>query len=224
MGGVSQETMALTEIDGRRCLRLTGDVRLENNGGFIQMALDLAIEGQPLDASSCAGVLLVARGNGESYGVHLRTPDCLRPWQSYRAGFVAAPEWREIRLPFQRFEPSADGVARRPTPAPDRPRRHRPRLPCRSRRQRGRSLLLIPTTRDAASAAVRSRSRELAGRVTFHNEDSGFCVLRVKTRGRRDLVTVVGHAASISAGRERTWVNGRTHGVWARSAPRSANR
>lgn len=105
MGGVSRETMALTEIDGRRCLRLTGDVRLENNGGFIQMALDLAIEGQPLDASSCAGVLLVARGNGESYGVHLRTPDCLRPWQSYRAGFVAAPEWREIRLPFERFEP-----------------------------------------------------------------------------------------------------------------------
>ena len=30
--------MALNEIDGRRCLRLTGDVRLENNGGFIQMA------------------------------------------------------------------------------------------------------------------------------------------------------------------------------------------
>ena len=105
MGGVSQETMVLTETDGRRCLRLTGDVRLENNGGFIQMALDLAIEGQPLDALSCAGVLLVARGNGESYGVHLRTPDCLRPWQSYRAGFVAAPEWREIRLPFERFEP-----------------------------------------------------------------------------------------------------------------------
>src|SRR5512143_1823375 len=42
MGGISQEMIALTEIDGRRCLRLTGDVRLENNGGFIQMALDLA--------------------------------------------------------------------------------------------------------------------------------------------------------------------------------------
>jgi hypothetical protein len=38
----------------------------------------------------------------------------------------------------------------------------------------------------------------LAGRVervTFHNEDSGFCVLRVKARGQRDLITVVGHAA-----------------------------
>ena len=37
-------------------------------------------------------------------------------------------------------------------------------------------------------------------RVTFHNEDSGFAVLKVKARGQRDLVPVVGHAASISAG------------------------
>ncbi len=78
MGGISQETIALTEINGRRCIRLTGDVRLENNGGFIQIALDLAPEGQTLDASAYDGVLLVARGNGESYGVHLRTPDCIR--------------------------------------------------------------------------------------------------------------------------------------------------
>jgi hypothetical protein len=35
----------------------------------------------------------------------LRTPNCVRPWQSYRAAFIAAPEWREIRLPFASFEP-----------------------------------------------------------------------------------------------------------------------
>jgi exodeoxyribonuclease V alpha subunit len=40
----------------------------------------------------------------------------------------------------------------------------------------------------------------LVERVTFHNEDSGFCVLRVKARGQRDLITVIGHAAAISAG------------------------
>ena len=46
-------------------------------------------------------------------------------------------------------------------------------------------------------------SEALAGlveRVTFHNADSGFCVLRVKARGQRDLVTVVGHAVYIAAG------------------------
>ena len=37
-------------------------------------------------------------------------------------------------------------------------------------------------------------------RVTFHNEDNAFAVLKVKARGKRDLVPVVGHVASISAG------------------------
>ena len=56
----------------------------------------------------------------------------------------------------------------------------------------------------------------LVERVTFHNAENGFCVLRVKARGHRDLVTVVGHAATISAGEWITasgeWVNDRTHG------------
>jgi len=56
----------------------------------------------------------------------------------------------------------------------------------------------------------------LVERVTFHNADNGFCVLRAKARGHRDLVTVIGHAATISAGEWITasgeWVNDRTHG------------
>ena len=56
----------------------------------------------------------------------------------------------------------------------------------------------------------------LVERVTFHNPDSGFCVLRTKARGHRDLVTVVGHAAMVAAGEWITasgeWVNDRTHG------------
>jgi exodeoxyribonuclease V alpha subunit len=40
----------------------------------------------------------------------------------------------------------------------------------------------------------------LVERVTFHNADNGFCVLRTKARGHRDLVTVVGHSATIAAG------------------------
>jgi exodeoxyribonuclease V alpha subunit len=56
----------------------------------------------------------------------------------------------------------------------------------------------------------------LVERVTFHNEENGFCVLRIKARGHRDLIAVVGHAAVISAGEWVTasgeWVNDRTHG------------
>jgi exodeoxyribonuclease V alpha subunit len=57
----------------------------------------------------------------------------------------------------------------------------------------------------------------LVERVTFHNEENGFCVLQVKARGQRDLITVLGHAAMISAGEfvqaSGSWVNDRTHGV-----------
>ena len=57
----------------------------------------------------------------------------------------------------------------------------------------------------------------LVERVTFHNPETGFCVLRVKARGHRDLVTTVGHAAMISAGEWITasgiWINDRTHGL-----------
>ena len=65
-----------------------------------------------------------------------------------------------------------------------------------------------------------SSTREvLAGlveRVTYHNPENGFCVLRIKARGHRELVTAVGHAATVSAGEwitaSREWVNDRTHG------------
>jgi len=65
----------------------------------------------------------------------------------------------------------------------------------------------------------RPESEVLAGiveRVTFHNAETGFAVLRVKARGHRDLVTIVGHTAAIAAGEWITvtgeWVNDRTHG------------
>jgi exodeoxyribonuclease V alpha subunit len=59
-------------------------------------------------------------------------------------------------------------------------------------------------------------------RVTFHNPANGFCVLRIKARGHRELVTVVGHAAEISAGEWITvsgqWHNDREHGLQFKAA------
>ncbi len=53
-------------------------------------------------------------------------------------------------------------------------------------------------------------------RVTFHNEDSGFAVLRVSVNGRHDPITVVGVLPSIVAGEsidaEGDWQNNREHG------------
>ena len=54
-------------------------------------------------------------------------------------------------------------------------------------------------------------------RVTFHSEESGFCVLRVKVKGRHELTTVIGSAASITPGEYvealGVWTNDRTHGL-----------
>src|SRR3954451_8425101 len=56
----------------------------------------------------------------------------------------------------------------------------------------------------------------LVERVTFHNAENGFCVIRIKARGHRESVAALGHAAAISAREWGTasgrWVNDRTHG------------
>jgi exodeoxyribonuclease V alpha subunit len=53
-------------------------------------------------------------------------------------------------------------------------------------------------------------------RVTYHNPENGFAVLRVVVKGRQDLVTVIGSTTSVSAGEhlEATgkWVVDREHG------------
>ena len=53
----------------------------------------------------------------------------------------------------------------------------------------------------------------LVERVTYHNPENGFCVLRAKVRGHREVVTVVGHAAVIAAGE---WIT--ASGEWVSSS------
>src|SRR5215831_12682734 len=84
---------------------------------------------------------------------------------------------------------------------------------------RGSELSMAAFTPISPSPSIHP-TEQLTGaveRVTFHSEETGFCVLRVKVRGRRDPVTVVGTAATITPGEyieERgVWVNDRTHGL-----------
>ena len=105
MGGISNGTMVREMVAGRPAIHMRGDVSLENNGGFVQIALDLAPGGDAVDARAWRGFELDVFGNGEEYGVHLRTTDLSRPWQSYRQSFRAEPRWQTIRLAFQDFVP-----------------------------------------------------------------------------------------------------------------------
>jgi exodeoxyribonuclease V alpha subunit len=70
-----------------------------------------------------------------------------------------------------------------------------------------------------ANGAERKRV-PLAGlieRVTFHNADTGFCVLRIKVRGHHDLVTVLGSAPEVHVGEHiqasGDWQLHRQHGL-----------
>ena len=77
---------------------------------------------------------------------------------------------------------------------------------------------MITSSKDAAHRDTPvERLQGSVERVTFHSEESGFCVLRVKVRGQRDLVTVVGTAAVVTAGEyvecRGGWNNDRRHGL-----------
>ncbi len=97
-GGMRQETH-----QGRKASVLYGNVSLDKNGGFIQIACHLGVDEATFDASEWTGLELDVSGNGEQYDVRLRTDQLTRPWQSFRAEFTASQEWQTLRVPFDTF-------------------------------------------------------------------------------------------------------------------------
>lgn len=103
MGGRSSGRLTPDTADGRPCLRMRGEVRLDNNGGFVQAALDLA--GDEIgDITAYSGFVLELYGNDQQYNMHLRTSDLWLPWQAYRASFHVPRSWISLRLPFSGFK------------------------------------------------------------------------------------------------------------------------
>lgn len=114
MGGVSEGKASFVLEDGSYYARIEGQVSTENNGGFIQLRLDLPAS----PPASVVGVRLVARGNNQRYFVHLRTTGTMLPWQYYQASFDVTDAWTVIRLPLEDFK--ASGALLRAKPRPDR--------------------------------------------------------------------------------------------------------
>ena len=93
---------------------LISKVSLENNGGFIQMATDLALDPSKrnnVDASNYDGIEIdiLYKDNSKSsqtFNLHLRNQACLRQFSSYRSTFSLENEgeWYTIRLPWSEFE------------------------------------------------------------------------------------------------------------------------
>jgi hypothetical protein len=105
MGGVSVAQAQVAIVQGRRALRLQGQVSLANNGGFVQVARPLGSESTPLDATGTDGLQLDVCGMPGRYFVHLRTVHTRAPWQYYRAPLPVAAEWHTVAVPWSAFTP-----------------------------------------------------------------------------------------------------------------------
>jgi hypothetical protein len=140
MGGVSTATSRMETIEGRRALRLVGDVSLENNGGFVQVALPLTGSGAPLDVSTYRGIRLTVRGNGETYHIHLRTTGTALP---------------DDRPPVRRVQSRRAGIQARSHPVdPHRRGRLRKSFPGRCGRRQDRVLPVITGNETSLRASI----------------------------------------------------------------------
>jgi len=112
MGGVSSGTLSREDFHGRLSNVLRANVRLENNGGFVQMATDLALDpaiSNTVDASRYDGIELDVCYEGdaekEDFNVHLKNSNCLRQFSSYRATFeLTQGKWTTVQIPWSKFD------------------------------------------------------------------------------------------------------------------------
>jgi hypothetical protein len=111
MGGISEGKASTIKIDQGKGMRLEGTVKLENNGGFIQIALPLKKGWSALDASRYEGIRIRIKGNGETYGVHVRTNQTMLPWRYFSADFETTGDWQTIEIPFKDFVPDKGKAA-----------------------------------------------------------------------------------------------------------------
>jgi hypothetical protein len=72
---------------------------------------------------------------------------------------------------------------------------------------------------NTANSESKTSTEQISGlieRVTFHNDESDFCVLRVKVKGQRDDVTVAGSLPSVRGGMAGGgWLVGQRQGTRA---------
>lgn len=100
MGGVSTAGLRQDQRQNSSCSCLVGRTSLDNNGGFVQMRLDI----EP----SCLrpdyrGVFIELYGSAHEYNLHVKTNQLTRPWQSYRYTLAVEPQWTRFIVPYEQL-------------------------------------------------------------------------------------------------------------------------
>lgn len=103
MGGVSNGEVTLEQDGEISFAKLTGNVSTRNNGGFIQFRSGISLANTEENGQKIKGVRLIARGNGETYYIFIRTNDTQSYSDYYSASFEVTSNWTVIDLPFNKF-------------------------------------------------------------------------------------------------------------------------
>ncbi|MGB0166377.1 MAG: CIA30 family protein [Luteibaculum sp.] len=100
MGGKSSSKFAISEAGHGL---FSGDVSLENNGGFASVQYrDISVSVNPKSS-----VYLKLKGDGKSYQFRIKSNS--NDYYSYVAEFKTSGQWEEIRIPLKSFYPSFRG-------------------------------------------------------------------------------------------------------------------
>ncbi|MCK9534452.1 MAG: CIA30 family protein [Pseudomonas sp.] len=101
MGGVSSAELQQNVRYGSNCSCLVGRTRLDNNGGFVQMKLDIPPSELHTDYR---GVFIELCGTAHDYNLHVKTTQLTRPWQSFRCSLAVQPQWTRFILPYEQLQ------------------------------------------------------------------------------------------------------------------------
>ncbi|MEM1083058.1 MAG: CIA30 family protein [Verrucomicrobiota bacterium] len=105
MGGLSKGKLQITD-DG--ILRFSGNLSLENNGGFSSLRTDKV----DLDLSQAEGLVARVKGDGRTYQMRFGTDARFRGMEvSFRSEFETKKgKWVEVKVPFDSFEGNFRGM------------------------------------------------------------------------------------------------------------------
>lgn len=100
MGGVSSARLQQDVRQDSSCSCLIGRTSLDNNGGFVQMKLDIARDELRADYQ---GLFIELYGNSHDYNLHVKTTQLSRPWQSFRCSLSVEPQWTRFIVPYEQL-------------------------------------------------------------------------------------------------------------------------
>lgn len=100
MGGVSSAALRHDHRHNSTCVCLVGRTSLDNNGGFVQMKLN--IEPSWL-RTEYRGLFIELYGTEHDYNLHVKTNQLNKPWQSFRCTLPVEPQWTRFIVPFEQL-------------------------------------------------------------------------------------------------------------------------